>query len=73
MRLNFSGVGEDDLREGIARIGNVISEQVQLYSTLTGGERAGPRRSGRDPVASAEPDAPGARIVPLRRRAGGER
>ena len=36
MRLNFSGVGEDDLREGVARIGKVVSEQVRLYSTLTG-------------------------------------
>ena len=35
MRLNFSGVGEDDLREGVRRIGKVIAEQVQLYSTLT--------------------------------------
>ncbi|MGI8780918.1 MAG: PLP-dependent aminotransferase family protein, partial [Solirubrobacteraceae bacterium] len=37
MRLNFSGVGEEDLREGVARIGKVVSEQVHLYSTLTGG------------------------------------
>jgi 2-aminoadipate transaminase len=31
MRLNFSGVGE-----GVRRIGKVIAEQVDLYSTLTG-------------------------------------
>src|ERR687896_2118996 len=43
MRLNFSGVDEHDLREGVARIGNVISEQVRLYSTLTGVEPAPPR------------------------------
>ncbi len=65
MRLNFSGVGEDDLREGIARIGKVVNEQVRLYSTLTGTEPAGPR----EPAAPA-PEADGARIVPLRRRAG---
>jgi 2-aminoadipate transaminase len=39
MRLNFSGVGEDDIREGIRRIGKVVREQVGLYGTLTG---AGP-------------------------------
>ena len=72
MRLNFSGVGEDDLREGVYRIGKVITEQVRLYSTLTGAEPAAPRRAA---PASDEPatDAPTARVVPLRRRAGGER
>jgi 2-aminoadipate transaminase len=36
MRLNFSGVSEDDIREGIRRIGEVVREQVALYGTLTG-------------------------------------
>ena len=36
MRLNFSGVGEDDIREGVRRIGEVVREQVDLYGTLTG-------------------------------------
>jgi 2-aminoadipate transaminase len=44
MRLNFSGVGEDDIREGIRRIGKVVSEQVALYGTLTGVKPA-PRRA----------------------------
>jgi 2-aminoadipate transaminase len=35
MRLNFSGVGDDDIREGVRRIGKVVREQVALYSTLT--------------------------------------
>jgi 2-aminoadipate transaminase len=71
MRLNFAGVSEDYLREGVRRIGKVVSEQVQLYSTLTGAEAA-PRR--RTPESNSEPaDAPSARILPLRRRAGGER
>ena len=43
MRLNFSGVGDDDIHEGIARIGKVINEQVRLYSTLTGVDPAPPR------------------------------
>jgi 2-aminoadipate transaminase len=36
MRLNFSGSGEDAIREGIRRIGEVVTEQVELYGTLTG-------------------------------------
>ena len=36
MRLNFSGSGEEAIREGIRRIGEVVTEQVQLYGTLTG-------------------------------------
>jgi 2-aminoadipate transaminase len=36
MRLNFSGVGEDQIREGIRRIGEVVREQVAMYGTLTG-------------------------------------
>ena len=36
MRLNFSGVGEDAIREGVRRIGEVVREQVALYGTLTG-------------------------------------
>jgi 2-aminoadipate transaminase len=68
MRLNFSGAAEADLNEGISRIGKVVHEQVRLYSTLTGTEPAGPRRA----APAAEP-APGARVLPLRRRAGGER
>ncbi len=46
MRLNFSGVGEADIREGIRRIGEVVREQVELYGTLTGSHRI---------VAPAEP------------------
>ena len=29
MRLNFSGSGEDEIREGIRRIGKVIDEQMR--------------------------------------------
>ena len=36
MRLNFSGVDEDEIREGIRRLGEIICEQVALYGTLTG-------------------------------------
>jgi 2-aminoadipate transaminase len=59
MRLNFSGSNEDEIREGIRRIGNVIEEQLSLYSTLT-----------RPAVAPTEGvDAgPGGDVVPIRRR-----
>jgi 2-aminoadipate transaminase len=36
MRLNFSGVDEAEIREGVRRIGKVIAEQVDLYGALTG-------------------------------------
>jgi 2-aminoadipate transaminase len=45
MRLNFSGVNEDDVREGVRRIGEVVREQVALYGTLTGASVAGPAAS----------------------------
>ena len=66
MRLNFSGVGEDDIREGVRRIGKVVGEQVALYGTLTGAEPA----KARARVAAAgrcPPTAPN--VLPLRRRA----
>jgi 2-aminoadipate transaminase len=68
MRLNFSGVGEADIREGVRRIAEVVREQVELYGTLTGTHRR------REPPA--EPDAALADVLHLpalvrRRRAGG--
>jgi 2-aminoadipate transaminase len=53
MRLNFSGVSERDIHEGIRRIGEVVHEQVSLYGTLTGAApvtRSAPEREadGRD-------------------------
>ena len=54
MRLNFSGVGEDEIREGVRLIGEVVREQVALYGTLTGaapgaGAHAAPRSDGSSP------------------------
>ncbi len=45
MRLNFSGVREDDIREGVRRIGEVVREQVDLYGTLTGKPPESPARA----------------------------
>ena len=67
MRLNFSGVSEDDIREGVRRIGKVVGEQVALYGTLTGAEPAKPRRAGRGAGRAARRRAPTS--CPLRRRA----
>ena len=38
MRLNFSGVKEDEIIEGIRRIGTVAREQLSLYETMTSTE-----------------------------------
>jgi 2-aminoadipate transaminase len=35
MRLNFSGSDDGEIEEGVRRIGKVIAQQVELYSTLT--------------------------------------
>ncbi len=60
MRLNFSGVSEDDIREGIRRLGEVICEQVALYGTLTGVSSSPQRRAaGLGPAdPSPAPTAP---------------
>ncbi len=65
MRLNFSGVTDDAIREGVRRIGEVIREQVALYGTLTGAEPA-PRAAA--PARPAEER--GSQVLPLRRKAG---
>jgi 2-aminoadipate transaminase len=87
MRLNFSGVSEEDIREGVRRIGRVIREQVSLYSTLTGATSGNAADSGSAPTdatstpGSAGPTPPGpaaddlaadgAEVLPLRARRAG--
>ena len=70
MRLNFSGVTEDEIREGVRRLGAVIAEQVALYGTLTGAEPA--QASTSEPRASTRAQDDGAeglaRVVELPRR-----
>src|SRR3954462_13250691 len=61
MRLNFSGVVEDDIREGVRRIGGVVREAVDLFGTLTG--KAAPPSKRKAP-----PDEPD-NVLPLRRGA----
>jgi 2-aminoadipate transaminase len=63
MRLNYSGVDETAIREGVRRIGKVVQEQIGLYSTLT----------GHQPAAAPAAESPAADVVALRRRAAGRR
>ena len=60
MRLNFSGSTEDEIREGVRRIGKVVSDQVGLYETIT----------GEHPVIAPHEDdqKAGADVVPMPRR-----
>jgi 2-aminoadipate transaminase len=64
MRLNFSGSDEDEIREGIRRIGNVISEQVELYETITREQPIVEPPAAGDEVG--EDRAEGGEVVPLR-------
>lgn len=81
MRLNFSAQSEDEIREGVRRIGEVAAEQVALYSDITGTHRAvstglhdqreRPLGSGGGAADSDSPDGPGGgEVVPMRPRGG---
>ena len=75
MRLNFSGANEDQIREGIRRIGDVVREQVAMYGTLTGTTPAAQAPAAQAPPAAAAPQASDelATVLPLpaqRKRAG---
>jgi 2-aminoadipate transaminase len=52
MRLNFSSSTDEDIREGVRRIGKIVAEQLGLYDTLTGRRRAAPAR----PATVVEPE-----------------
>jgi 2-aminoadipate transaminase len=60
MRLNFSAQSEEEIREGVRRIGRVVADQVELYETITGEHRIPPQ-------TGAEPDSR-ADVLPLRPR-----
>jgi 2-aminoadipate transaminase len=73
MRLNFSGSSEDELREGIERIGNVVAQQVELFESITGEHGTtdvpgGSTASRPGPDASAEGTGPQGDVVPFRRQ-----
>jgi 2-aminoadipate transaminase len=70
MRLNFAGVPDRDIREGIRRIGKVVREQVGLYGTLTGSPP--PAQAQANPERAEAPGTDGsaglADVVALPRR-----
>ncbi len=63
MRLNFSGVGEEEIREGVRRIGKAIGEQVELYGALTGEREIVPP----DAQPTPEKDGATADVLPFRK------
>ncbi len=72
MRLNFSGVHESHIQEGVRRIGEVVHEQVALYGTLTGAgagsrpaTRAGHLQDGRGTPPSGDADRELAKVLQL--------
>jgi 2-aminoadipate transaminase len=67
MRLNFSGVPEAAIREGVRRIGEVVHEQVAMYGTLTGALPAREPRPTQRPAQDDEPEL--GQILRLRKRA----
>jgi len=58
MRLNFAGVPDDEIREGIRRIGRVVREQVGLYGSLAGSAPSSPAAERRAASAGARDAAP---------------
>jgi 2-aminoadipate transaminase len=71
MRLNFSGSTEEEIQEGVRRIGKVIWEQVRLYETLTGELPTTPAEADEERATRTE-EREGGDVVPLRKRASGE-
>jgi len=63
LRLNFSGVDEAAIREGVRRIGEVVREQVDLYETLTGRATATAEPAAR----TVDPDLADVLELPARR------
>jgi len=64
MRLNFSGVGVNEIVEGVRRIGKVVDEQMALFSTFVGTQRATEAPEAPAPA----PSEPMADVVELPRR-----
>jgi 2-aminoadipate transaminase len=77
MRLNFSGVGDEEIREGVRRIGKAIAEQVELYGALTSNSAVSPAAgespgSGVDAAGQPRPAVPepakeGGDVLPFRK------
>jgi 2-aminoadipate transaminase len=81
MRLNFAGVREQEIREGIRRIGRAVREQLTLLGSLSGSRAGTPASeagagSAKSTASSARSSAAGERegeladVVALPRREG---
>ena len=71
MRLNFSSEADDDIREGVRRIGKIVAEQVAMYETLTGrssGPAAGVARPPAPEAAAADAAEALGKLLELPRR-----
>jgi 2-aminoadipate transaminase len=55
MRLNFSGSNEDEITEGVERIGRVVAEQVELFGAITGEHKLPPQPPEDEPPGSVVP------------------
>jgi 2-aminoadipate transaminase len=73
MRLNFAGVAEDDIREGIRRIGKVVREQVGLFGTLTGAKPVATESPVKPPAEQSEVGMAKVVELPRREQRGAER
>jgi len=76
MRLNFSGVGDEEIREGVRRIGKAIAAQVELYGALTGDETKPSSGSGHDLIPPGPDDGradhgQGGDVLPFRKEGSG--
>ncbi len=69
MRLNFAGMSDQDIREGVRRIGRAAREQIGLLGSLTGSSRAASSaRHAMDENSDPAAAAPLADVVALPRR-----
>ena len=69
MRMNFSGVGEDDIREGVRRIGAVATEQLELYGDMVGEPLIDRRNVARTAIDVPDEAPPGSLVQFPQRRA----
>ncbi len=57
MRLNFAGVPDEDIREGIRRIGRIMGGDKGLLGTLTGASSAAAQPAAASTIAGGDPAA----------------
>lgn len=68
MRLNFAGVPDDDIREGIRRIGATLGGDTGLLGTLTGSAHTASSPAASKPKPDLDEGAPLADVVALPNR-----